>query len=90
MSADGNRLVYRSYDADSEAYETPVEVQVLDLATGRETRASLALEGKPSNDQAFETAVSADGSVVAFSSSASNLVRHDRNRSQDVFVTRIP
>lgn len=49
-------------------------------------RISVASNGDQGNDRSLLPATNADGSVVAFKSSASNLVPDDRNQKVDVFV----
>jgi Tol biopolymer transport system component len=62
------------------------DVFVRDLARGRTWRASISSSGAESDGPSRKPSISADGNVVAFPSSASNLVRGDRNGVQDVFV----
>ena len=49
-------------------------------------RASVNSRGRQANGSSFGPALSADGRFLAFRSVASNLVREDGNRAQDVFV----
>jgi len=49
-------------------------------------RISVASNGGQSNDRSLLPATNADGSIVAFKSSASNLVPDDHNQKVDVFV----
>ncbi|MFQ5665874.1 MAG: TolB family protein [Candidatus Binatia bacterium] len=49
-------------------------------------RVSIASSGAQGDDRSLLPAISADGCVVAFKSSASNLVPSDRNDKVDVFV----
>ncbi|MGH7291066.1 MAG: TolB family protein, partial [Myxococcota bacterium] len=49
-------------------------------------RASVNSAGVEANSMSFLPALSADGSIVAFKSNATNLVSDDRNQSADVFV----
>jgi len=49
-------------------------------------RISVASNGDQGNDRSLLPATNADGSIVAFKSSASNLVPDDRNQKVDVFV----
>jgi Tol biopolymer transport system component len=50
---------------------------------------SLAPGGTQANNASSSPAVSADGGYVAFTSSASNLVTGDTNRTNDVFVREL-
>lgn len=49
-------------------------------------RVSVTSTGAEPNDESFQPAITADGSVVAFKSFASNLVDADLNGAADVFV----
>ncbi|HWC86714.1 MAG TPA: hypothetical protein VG388_09245 [Solirubrobacteraceae bacterium] len=57
-----------------------------DFATGQATLISGGMSGAPANASSVTPAVSADGSVVAFASQATNLVPGTRRRVSDVFV----
>jgi Tol biopolymer transport system component len=62
------------------------DVFVHDLRTAVTTRASVSSAGAESDGPSLKPSISADGRVVAFPSSATNLVPGDRNGLQDVFV----
>jgi Tol biopolymer transport system component len=62
------------------------DVFVRDVLLGTNILVSAATNGAGSDGPSFEPAISADGSFVAFTSSADNLVPGDLNKSQDVFV----
>jgi Tol biopolymer transport system component len=62
-----------------------MDVFVKDLTTGTVVRASDAV-GPGGDSFSFATSISADGRRVAFTSAAANLVPHDRNNVDDVFV----
>ena len=62
------------------------DVFVHDLRTGTTTRVSVSDAGVQGNAESFETAVSATGRYVAFTSSASTLVPGDTNFTYDVFL----
>jgi hypothetical protein len=47
---------------------------------------SIGADAEPANGASGEPDVSADGTVIVYSSKASNLVRHDTNRVSDIFV----
>ena len=88
LSADGRIIAFRSLATnlvrgDHNGVE---DVFVHDLATGRTGRVSVASAGTEANASSSTSSVSADGNVVAFSSSASNLDPGDRNGVTDVFV----
>ncbi len=48
---------------------------------------SRSSSGVPANDTSTQASISADGRYVAYSSDATNLVAHDTNDTQDIFVT---
>jgi hypothetical protein len=62
------------------------DIYVHDCRTSLRTRISRNDAGQPGDGQSNAPAVSADGSVVAFESYASNLVVDDTNDERDVFV----
>src|SRR5215203_329970 len=88
ISADGRVIAFRSYarnlvSGDGNGVE---DVFVHDRATGRTERVSVATSGKEANAPSITSSVSADGTVVAFSTKASNLDRGDRNGVMHVYV----
>jgi Tol biopolymer transport system component len=62
------------------------DIFVRDLRTGKTRRVSVSSSGRQANRHSSSPSISASGRFVAFSSSARNLVRHDTNRRDDVFV----
>ena len=62
------------------------DVFVRDLATLETTRVSLATGGAQAHGDSITPRLSGDGRLVAFASSASDLVAGDGNGAQDVFV----
>jgi len=62
------------------------DVFVRDVATNVAMLVSVGLGGLAANGFSSEPAISGDGRYVAFSSTATNLVIGDTNRSSDVFV----
>lgn len=88
MSADGRFVAFASAATtlvpDDRNGQTDVFVR--DLLTSRTTRISLSSAGRESNGPSGMPSISADGHVVAFPSSATNLVGGDRNGVQDIFV----
>jgi Tol biopolymer transport system component len=64
------------------------DVYVADLATGALRRMSLASDGTEGNRPSLSPAVSANGTVVAFESLATNLAVADSNAAGDVFWRR--
>jgi Tol biopolymer transport system component len=89
LSADGSTVAFASLATNLAAAEVAarvVNVFVRDQRTGRTTRISDAPDGTAANGDSGRPAVSADGSVVAFESRASDLVAGDTNGASDVFV----
>ncbi|MFO0985040.1 MAG: calcium-binding protein [Planctomycetota bacterium] len=88
LSADG-RLVTFSSDApdlvpgDGNA---AMDIFVHDRATGETTRVSVSSQGAEGNGGSYYPAICADGSVIGFSSDATNLVPGDSNGKTDMFV----
>jgi Tol biopolymer transport system component len=62
------------------------QLAVYDRQLARYTTVSVDAAGGPANDICTDPALTADGSVVAFSSDATDLVADDRNRVADIFV----
>src|SRR5262245_932242 len=62
------------------------DVFVRDLRMSTTTRSNMSSTGLESNGPSEKPAISADGRIVAFPSSATNLVTGDHNGFQDVFV----
>jgi TolB protein len=65
------------------------DVFVHDLLTGTTVRVSVSADGEEADAASFVSGISADGSVVAFTSLADNLVVGDTNGRRDVFVARL-
>ncbi len=88
ISRDGDYVAFSSDATDLvRRNEHGVQVFLRHLPRGRMRLVSVPLDGQSAgNSQIGASAVSVDGSVVTFSSSADNLVRHDTNGVADVFV----
>jgi Tol biopolymer transport system component len=88
VSGDGRFVAYMSSATNLVAGDLNglPDIFVHDLVTSVTSRVSVALDrGDPNGDSAFAS-ISADGRLVAFSSSASNLVVGDSNGCTDIFV----
>jgi len=88
ISGDGRLVVFYSeasnlVDGDSNGV---ADVFVHDRQTGTTTRVSVDSLGQEANAASDMPAISADGSFVAFSSWADNLVADDTNVTRDVFL----
>jgi subtilisin family serine protease len=88
ISGDGRYVVYSSkstnlIDGDENNVE---DVFLFDRQTGQTTIVSLGNEGQLGNQLSFTPRISQDGSVVVFSSYASNLHANDFNSTADIFL----
>ena len=88
ISSDGRFVAFSSASNDLVTGDTNghADVFIHDRLTGATTRASLAQDGSQANGDAVVVSISADGRVLAFQSSASNLVPNDDNTYDDVFI----
>lgn len=88
LSADGTKIAFVSAASDLVPGDTnkSSDIFVKDLRTGAVVRASVAADGTGGNDDSADPSLSADGTKVAFVSTATNLVAGDTNAGRDVFV----
>ncbi len=88
VSADGSTVVYFSYATNLVGSDTngAADLFAYDRLSAKTTRVSLDSAGLQANDASYQSAVSADGQVVAFTSYATNLVAGDSNGNTDIFV----
>lgn len=90
VSGDGEYVVYQSAASNLIAADTNAASDIFrfDIADGRTVRVSVANNGAQSNGESGTggPSTSADGSVVAFASDATNLVAGDTNGTSDIFV----
>lgn len=86
ISADGTRVAFESFARNLVPGDTngTIDVFVRDLVAGATTLVSVNDDGTQGSGQA--PSMNADGTVVAFESSASNLVPGDTNSRPDIFV----
>lgn len=80
ISADGSTVVFSSLMGGF------LQVYSKDLNTGKLTPVSARVGGGQGDGDSWWSSPSADGSLVAFQSSASNLVADDHNGEIDIFV----
>ncbi|HEY3282201.1 MAG TPA: FG-GAP-like repeat-containing protein [Armatimonadota bacterium] len=88
LSADGRHIAFWS-DADNLVpgdTNGASDVFVKDLTTGVLLRASVSTFGQQADGPSYDPSLSADGTLVAFTSDATNLVSEDTNGASDVFV----
>src|SRR5262249_39658539 len=88
LSADGSVIAFESDAGNLVAGDTNGhrDVFVRDRAQGITERVSIDSSGAEGNDWSATATISGDGSLVGFTSQASNLVNNDSNYSDDVFV----
>jgi hypothetical protein len=88
ISDDGNFVVFSSFATNLVTGDTNnlPDIFVRDRAAGTTERVSLSSGGAQANDLCIYSDISGDGSRVAFSTAASNLVTGDTNGVEDVFV----
>src|SRR6266542_4122454 len=89
LSDDGRFVAFESPDGNLVPNDNnrANDVFVRDLLTGTNILVSVATNGVMAGDGvSTDSAISADGRYVAFTSSADNLVAGDTNKTQDVFV----
>jgi|GEM_PF-893346 len=94
VSADGRFVAFASGSSDLSGAENRVvvvvDIYVLDRATGTVTLVSQPGDGSFANQSSSAPQLSADGSIVAFSSLATNLTGViDNNGGDDIFVRRL-
>ncbi|HVM12047.1 MAG TPA: hypothetical protein VM638_06195 [Actinomycetota bacterium] len=88
MSADGRTVAFISRATTlipSDANYT-YDIFLRDIERGTTERVALTAAGRDPNAESYYPSISADGSVVAFVSEASNLVPGDTNGRSDIFV----
>lgn len=91
ISADGRYVAYTAFGTNIAENDTNgvADVFVADRATGVQVRVSVATGGAQANEDSRAASISADGNLVAFESSAGNLVGGDTNGARDVFVRNL-
>jgi Tol biopolymer transport system component len=88
LSDDGNRVVFASAATNlgEGDLDSTRDVYVKDLATDALTLASTSDTGGKGNLESVNASLSADGTIVAFDSSATNLGEGDTDSEFDVYV----
>lgn len=90
ISGDGTLVAFTSLAEDLVAGDTNHSPEIFrrDLTTHQTQRISVGDGDRQGNGASVQPSMSADGTRIAFTSEASNLVPGDRNHSGDVFVRR--
>jgi hypothetical protein len=88
INADGTVVAFDSIATNLVPEDTNLDADVFvhDRTTNTTERVSVRSNGAQANDVSTRPAVDATGNLVAFDSSASNLVRGDTNQLMDIFV----
>lgn len=88
ISRDGDLVAFTSESTNLVGNDSNnrSDVFVRDMSAGSTTRVSTDSNGKQSNGDSFQAAISPNGSVVAFSTTATNLSKVDSSRTNDVYV----
>ncbi|MBA3745508.1 hypothetical protein [Sporichthya sp.] len=88
ISADGRYVAFSSEVRDLVPGDTNrvFDSFVLDRRTKKITRVSVGTRGNQGNGESSGAVISADGRYVAFSTSATNLIRGDTNKADDIYV----
>lgn len=88
ISADGRYVVYTTLATNLVASDTGALQKIIrhDRQSGATELVSVGLGASVANGNSYVSAISADGSLIAFSSSASNLVSGDSNARDDIFL----
>ncbi|MGH2768864.1 MAG: TolB family protein [Actinomycetota bacterium] len=88
ISGDGRWAAFESTasNLDPRDPDTVSDVFVRDRQSSATELVSLATGGSPANGPSFLPSISADGNLIAFHSTASDLVGGDTNLASDVFV----
>jgi Tol biopolymer transport system component len=92
ISADGNVISFRSTSTNlvsGDGNGLP-DIFVHDRTTGTTIRVSVTPGGGDADKVSDEPVLSSDGSAVAYSSIATNLVVNDTNGMRDIFVYDVP
>jgi Tol biopolymer transport system component len=88
ISADGRLVSFSSNASNLVAGDTNgvADVFVRNRETGQTRRVSISTQGGQADGASDDSMISADGRVIVFYSSATNLVPNDDNADEDVFV----
>src|SRR5262249_4136371 len=88
LSADGRFVAFKSFATNLVSGDTnnATDVFVHDRQTGQTERVSVDSTGRESNNNSYDSILSADGRIDAINSIATNLVGGDTNNAADIFV----
>lgn len=88
ISGDGRYVTFTSYATNLVANDNNCvsDIFIHDLFLRTTTRVSVSIEGEEANSDSYSSVINKNGSFIAFSSSASNLVENDTNGYYDIFL----
>lgn len=88
ISDNGNFVAFESFASNLVSGDTNFrrDIFVYDLTTGLTRRVSINTNGVQSNGDSEDPAISGDGNMIAYSSTATNLIAVDSNFNEDIFV----
>lgn len=88
LSSDGHLVAFESWSPRLIPHDTnsDQDVFVFNRTTGVTFLQSVATDGTQGNDASYDAAISADGTIVAFASDATDLDAGDHNGRADLFV----
>ncbi len=87
ISADGSTVAYYSNATDLSNDPTNTSnVFVYDVAAASTTLISRGRDGQPANNQSYYPSISGDGTLIAYTSAATDLVAADEYAGSDIFV----
>lgn len=91
ISADGRYIAFESVASNLVAGDTNgySDIFVRDMQNNVTRRVSISSAGIQGNNDSYGPVISDDGTVVAFESSATNLVSGDTNGASDIFVRNL-
>ncbi|MCG8651490.1 MAG: hypothetical protein MI861_16735, partial [Pirellulales bacterium] len=92
LSEDGRFIVYNSTAENLVPGDTNsfVDTFIYDRVNDRVRRVSIGRDGTQGDGDSLSVTISRDGRLIAFQSSASNIVPQDSNSSDDIFFVQNP
>ncbi len=91
ICTDGTKVIFDSKATNLVSNDTnnSSDIFLRNLLAGTTTRVSLDQFGGQTNGNSSEASISLDGTIIAFSSSATDLVANDQNGHADIFVVEL-
>ncbi|MHB1459428.1 MAG: TolB family protein, partial [Armatimonadota bacterium] len=91
ISADGRYIAFSSYADNLVDTDTNLmaDIFIRDIEDGTTVMVSLSSTDEQGDENSYSPSISADGNIVAFASSSTNLIDSDTNNTSDVFVRNI-